>query len=256
MFEWIKEAVYIFSYLLLLFPGSLIPIPENELDPTRPNIILAYGLGGTPSVMLPLRARLGNAGFNVVIADTGWARKDIDTLTARFDKFLTKQEERLHQKYGLRLTDLEKDLVFLGHSMGGLIILAAQARDPELMHFQVVTAGTPFRGSSLARFVFWHEAARQIRPDSKWLAKLREDIQNNPRKLLQIRAEKDEFVPTNSATLEMYPSYAAPIVGHAALIFELDPEILKDLFPHHQEKLKSAAQTLKQHAYAIKIQSP
>lgn len=113
--------------------------------------------------------------------------------------------------------------------MGGLIIVAAQRYDRQLMKFQVASAATPFRGAPSAYIAFWRWPAYEMRPDAAWLRDLAEDMKNHPRKLFQIRAESDETVPAESSVLTGHPHYVAPFPGHIALIFELEPQILKNL---------------------------
>lgn len=231
MLAWTKEIVYVISCFALSVSNIAHAPPHGEFDPARPNIVLVYGMGMTPPVMLPLKTKLEEARFNVLIADIGWARGDIDNLAKRLDEFLTERGKVLSERHGLALSALKDDVILFGHSMGGLVIIAAQIRDRKLLEFRVVSAGTPFRGAAAAHIAFWNKAARQMRPDSRWLENIREDMRRHPRKLFQIRAKKDELVPADSSALEGYPSYAAPITGHAALIFELDPEVLKQFFP-------------------------
>lgn len=233
MLGWAKEAVYALSYFVLTVSGILGGVPPNEFDPTKPNIVLVYGLGATSPTMLPLKAKLEEVGFNVIIADIGWAQYDIDILAKRLDKFLDEREKVLNERHGLVFSALKNNIVLFGHSMGGLIILAAQTREQKLLGLQVVSAGTPFRGSPAAYIAFWSKAASQMRPDSEWLTLLRWNMEENPRKLLQIKARKDELVPADSSVIEGYPSYVIPVIGHAALIFEFEPEILKQFFPGH-----------------------
>ena len=233
MLGWLKEIIYIFSYLGLVIASPFVDIPDGELDPAKSNIVLVYGLGGTPTVFLPMKEKLEEAGFNVLIADIGWARKDIEIHAKRLNKFLKSREEFLKKRYGMSLADLQDNILFFGHSMGGLIIIAAQRENHELLQFQVVAAGTSFHGTPLAYAIFWRKPGRQMFPDSIWLQGLARDMEKNPRKLYQIRAKSDELVPAYSSVLEGYPAYVAPFVGHAALFFELDPKIFKQFFPNY-----------------------
>ena len=228
---WIEEICYIVLYISLVLQNPANPVEEGEFDPVKQNIVLVYASWGTPNTMLRMKEKLEKAGFNVLIPNLGWMKGEkIDKFADRLQRFIEAREKRLLERHGGILSDLKNKTVLFGHSMGGLVILAAQRIDERLLEFQVITAGTPLKGSPLAYLVPWSEQGREMRPDSEWIKKLREHIKEHPRRLLQIQAESDELVPRDYSALEGYPTHITSFVGHAALIFKLDAEIFRGTF--------------------------
>ncbi|HXZ92273.1 MAG TPA: alpha/beta fold hydrolase [Burkholderiales bacterium] len=97
--------------------------------------ILVHGLWMRGLVMGPLAARLTRAGFRCHLFDyTGRARP----LAANAERLahLARQVGAAH---------------FVGHSLGGLVVLDALAREPSLPVGRVALLGTPARGCFAAR---------------------------------------------------------------------------------------------------------
>jgi len=114
-------------------------------------VILAHGLWVPGLVMQPLAARLVRAGFRCHIFSYTGALRPMETHVARLVRF-ARAIGPAH---------------FVGHSLGGLLIMQALARRPELAVGRVVLLGTPARGCyagrriasyQLGRWLFGHSA--------------------------------------------------------------------------------------------------
>ena len=115
------------------------------------DVILAHGLWVPGVVMKPLAARLERAGFRChTFSYLGAARP------------LEAHAERL-----ARMARSIGPAHFVGHSLGGLVVMEALIRRPEIAAGRVVLLGTPARGSyagrrvaryRLGRWMFGHSA--------------------------------------------------------------------------------------------------
>ena len=109
-----------------------------------PEVILAHGLWVPGVLMRPLARRLERAGFRChVFSYLGTARPMED-----------------HCKRLARLARSIGPAHFVGHSMGGLIVLEALARHPDLAAGRVVLLGTSARGNFAGRRLARHAAGR------------------------------------------------------------------------------------------------
>ena len=224
----LKEGLYILEFTVSTILDLLSETkPPGELDLTKTNIVLVYGFSSTQAVMMPLQKKLKNRGCNVLIPDLGFTIYDIDWHAEKLADFFRQQKKLLQEKHGKTLADLQDKIILFGHSMGGLIILAAQRIDRELLNIPVITAGTPLKGSYATIFAFLSPAANQMHPDSLWLKEIRQDMIPHPRKILYASALLDELVPSSSSHINDNPWITTEIIGHMALVYEL---VLDDLF--------------------------
>jgi len=226
---WAKELFYILKIFLLKISSIVFPVSRGNFDPEKQNIVLVYGFGVSPSVFILLKRKFEDSGYNVLIPDLGWAIKDIDIHARRFVRFTREQEKILKETYQKKLSDIKDRTLFLGHSMGGLIILSAQKQEPTLKAFPILTLGTPLHGSPLAYTIPFLKPGREMLPNSQWLCALYKDIRQTPPKLIQVKAVRDEFVPKKYSHIEGFPAHTVPITGHAALLFELTPKMIQKI---------------------------
>lgn len=223
----LKEGLFItntaVSVILDLFSAKR---PPGELRPDKINIVLVYGFLSTQTTMLPLQKGLRRNEYNILLPDLSLTVYDIDWHARELVCFFEEQKKILKKKYNLALSDIRDKILFFGHSMGGLIILAAQRIDRELLDIPIVTAGTPLKGAEVAVLAslvfFWSTAIYQMYPNSAWLKNLSLDLEEYPRKMFSISALIDELVPLNSSHLNnQHPWMTTKIIGHIALIYEL-----------------------------------
>lgn len=213
--------------------GARTEVPEGEFIPGKPNIILVHGFTNSPGSMLPMKERMENAGWNVLIPDIGSSFSRVEEMASKLVDFIRKKESAATMKHGSTLESLRDDVLLFGHSQGGLVVVTAQRLDRELIRLPVTTAGTVFKGTPMALFAVLTETGRNKLPGSAWLLELEEDMRAHPRDLLQITAETDWLIPASANVLPNYPVYVAPFSGHMALIYELDPAILGRRLPKH-----------------------
>jgi pimeloyl-ACP methyl ester carboxylesterase len=108
------------------------------------DVILAHGLWVPGVMMWPLAARLERAGF-------------------RCHTFSYLGTARPMEDHSERLARFARDIGpahFVGHSMGGLVVLEALARFPELAAGRVVLLGTSACGNFAGRRLARHAAGR------------------------------------------------------------------------------------------------
>lgn len=229
----IKETTWSVMHYAFLSLSSLSlfkTIPCGELSADKPNIILVYGFLGMYKTFMPLKERLEKLGYNVLTPDLGCTMHDLSMHAHRLIIFLKDRELILQKNHHKSLNDLKNNLVFLGHSMGGLIILEAQRLNASLNKMKVITCGTPIKGTPVAYCcAFFSKAARQIIPDSTFINTLQEDLKINARNLTQLKAEIDLAVPECYSSLSTYPSHVVSVIGHVSLVFDLPDEVLKKL---------------------------
>jgi pimeloyl-ACP methyl ester carboxylesterase len=108
------------------------------------DVILVHGLWVPGLVMQPLAARLARAGFRCCVFSYSGVARPIEAHAerlARFARALPADRGPAH---------------FVGHSLGGLVILEALQREPATQAGRVVLLGTPvhgcFAGRRFARF--------------------------------------------------------------------------------------------------------
>ena len=135
------------------------------------DVILAHGLWVPGVVMRPLAARLERAGLRCHTFSYLGAGRPLEAHAARLARFARE------------LPDQGGPAHFVGHSLGGLVILEALQRHPEMAAGRVVLLGTPvngcYAGRRLARYPggrwflgesesLWRErrAARWNRPEA------------------------------------------------------------------------------------------
>jgi len=115
------------------------------------DVILAHGLWVPGLVMQPLAARLERAGFRCRIFSYLGASRPLEVHAERLAR-LARETGPAH---------------FVGHSLGGLLLMETLGRRPEIAVGRVVLLGTPARGSyagrrvaryRLGRWLFGHSA--------------------------------------------------------------------------------------------------
>ena len=103
------------------------------------HVIVLHGLWMRSFTLAALRRRLRHAGYNVELLDYASVFREpkigIEALLARTRAL---RNQKVH---------------FVGHSLGGLIVLHALRQEPDLAGGNVVCLGAPLRGSSVARGV-------------------------------------------------------------------------------------------------------
>lgn len=121
---------------------------EQPIQSQPETVVLVHGLWMNGLEMSLLRWRLGKAGFVTQRFSYPTVHCDIAANAARLQQFLS---------------DLDADTVhFVGHSLGGLLILQLFEDFPVQRPGRIVLLGTPFRGSATARNLARHAWGRRL----------------------------------------------------------------------------------------------
>jgi pimeloyl-ACP methyl ester carboxylesterase len=121
------------------------------------HVVLVHGLWVPGWVMRPLAARLARAGFRCRTFSYMGAGKPIETHAerlARFARDLPLEGGPAH---------------FVGHSLGGLVVLEALQRHPSMAAGRVVLLGTPARGCFAGRRLARYPGGRWFLGESEAL---------------------------------------------------------------------------------------
>ncbi|MCC6210890.1 MAG: alpha/beta fold hydrolase [Burkholderiales bacterium] len=110
------------------------------------NVVLVHGLWAPGAVMQPLAARLALAGFRCRTFSYMGASRPLAAHAERLARF-ARELGPAH---------------FLGHSLGGLVVLEALCAHPELAAGRVALLGTPARGCDAARRLARHRTGRWL----------------------------------------------------------------------------------------------
>ncbi len=210
----VECAVFIFCFVVV-FPFERLWMGRERLttlvgdgrDDKHLPILLVHGYGCSRAAWWWLRRRLVDGGRVVatISLEPTFASIDdyVDALAKRIDEVLT-------------VTGGER-LILVAHSMGGLVASAYLQRCGSRRVARLLTLGTPYQGSRLARFGRG-ENARQMRVASRWLRNLA-----NPSTLVDcvvIFSRHDNFVlPWSNLLLSGAKSVAVDGVGHLAMLY-------------------------------------
>lgn len=155
-------------FLALTYPLGRLKWVREPAAPGKngPVIICLHGLFHNPSAWLLVRFRLRRAGFaNCYCPAYRSFTNDIpgalEELTPKIEAILKRHPEQ--------------GIIFLGHSLGGLLSLGLGSKNNFWPTQLIITMGTPFRGSKMAVFGL-SRLARSLHPDSPELETLRSGI--------------------------------------------------------------------------------
>jgi pimeloyl-ACP methyl ester carboxylesterase len=183
------------------------------------DVILTHGLWVPGAVMLPLAARLERAGYRCRTFSYMGAGEPLEVHAERLARFA----RRIGPAH------------FVAHSMGGLVVLEALNRLPELGAGRVVLLGTPARGCyagrRIARYapgrwflgqseVLWREgrASRWTRPEA--LGVVAGSLPFGLGRLFgPLPGVNDGVVSLEETAVEGMAGRAVLPVGHSAMLF-------------------------------------
>jgi pimeloyl-ACP methyl ester carboxylesterase len=154
----IVDSVRTFSISQPLFALRQYPEPRQ---PTGIPVLMVHGYFCNHAVWLPLADRLAAAGHPL-------AGIDMEPPFCRIEEHAPAIADAVER---LRAATGRPRIALLCHSMGGLAARAYLRRYGDDAIAQVITLGTPHRGTVHARFGMGM-CAKQMRPDSDWLLEL------------------------------------------------------------------------------------
>lgn len=110
-----------------------------------------------------------------------------------------------------------KDLILIGHSMGGLVSSLYAPRDPSVK--KVITIGSPLHGTPMA-YLGIGPNAKEMRPSSELLQEIREGMRKSSTRFFHIATRCDQLViPGDSAMLKENEHVVFEDLGHVSLIY-------------------------------------
>lgn len=204
------------SYLRHLARGNRIRrrASFDNLDATKPPILLIHGFLGTRGSMYQLERRLVDDGFVVVSFNIG-------TLNVRD---IRRSAFMIHRKIErvLAQTPYQK-IDIVGHSMGGLIGLyyVKKLGGHERVR-KLVMMGTPVRGTwialaGVATLGLWSTSSWQLLPRSRFLDELAQGPVPPEVEVTTLAAVRDWVVPLKSTRLPGAAAVTVPL-GHSSLV--------------------------------------
>ena len=203
--EW---SAFIANFIVLSpFESLWMGADHLRSSPQRPPILLVHGYGCSRAAWWWLRRRLEARGWVV-------ATINLEPIYADIEHYVEPLELRIDDV--LAATGAAR-LTLVGHSMGGLVIRAHLRRHGADKVSRVVTLGTPYGGSELARIGFGANGQQMV-PGNDWLAQLAEYPQ--PVETTIIFSPHDNYVmPQTSLYLAGTQRCALEGLGHLAMLY-------------------------------------
>ena len=173
----------------------------------RPPLLLIHGYSCSRAVWWYLRKRLEAAGWTV-------ATINLEPCYASIESYVEPVSRRIDEV--LSVTGA-KQLILIGHSMGGLVARAYLRRHGTAKVDRLVTLAAPHSGSELARIAIG-ENARQMTPENAWLKALaNEELLFNT---VTIYSPHDNYVmPQSNQAFAGAQSRTIDGLGHLSMLF-------------------------------------
>jgi len=151
---------------VVLSPFENLWMGPDRLRPSaeRPPLLLVHGYGCSRAAWWWLRRRLEAHGRVV-------ATLNLEPIYADIERYVEPLAQRIDEV--LAATGAAR-LILVGHSMGGLVIRVYLRRYGADKVLRVVTLGTPYGGSELARIGFGVNGHQMV-PGNDWLVRLAEE---------------------------------------------------------------------------------
>jgi triacylglycerol esterase/lipase EstA (alpha/beta hydrolase family) len=218
-FFWTKSLIIeLFVFLVTFF---LIPIfsrfnlqwVKKGINNRKP-IILIHGYLHHSFVWIYHGRRLNKKGFSPIFT------LNLKNTFGSIQDHANDLEKKIHKV--LKGTK-QNEVILIGHSMGGLIAshFAMNASNKNLVK-NVITIGSPLKGTSMARFGVG-KCAKEMRRGSSFIKDLHEKMKNEKKiNFYHIATRTDELVvPFNSAIVlgEDNKHFVLDGLGHASLLY-------------------------------------
>ena len=194
---------------VVLSPFENLWLGPDRLRPSteRSPLLLVHGYGCSRAAWWWLRRRLEARGWVVATINLEPIYTDIEHYV----------EPLAHRIDAVLAETGAARLILVGHSMGGLVIRAYLRRHGADKVSRVVTLGTPYGGSELARIGFGANG-RQMVPGNDWLAQLDEYMQAV--ETTTIFSLHDNYVmPQTNLILTGAQRYVLDGLGHLAMLY-------------------------------------
>lgn len=210
--NWAYAMTFELLALLAVAVMRLIPMKEMALGRGGRPILLVHGYMNHGSVWRFPKKRLEALGLGPIYTiSLGHPFRSIRWYAEK----VKAKAELIAQETG------RKDLILIGHSMGGLVSswYATQIA-PALSVTDVITIGSPLFGTPMAH-IGLGENAREMEPNSPFLEILRAGIaQKKEIRFYHIATKSDQLViPGSSAVIPENEHFIFEDIGHASLLY-------------------------------------
>ncbi|MBI5178980.1 MAG: alpha/beta fold hydrolase [Nitrospinae bacterium] len=176
-----------------------------------PLIVILHGYLSVPTHWLPLQKKLKRRGFKNIL------RYSYHSLAGSIEAWSTELAKRMEPFH-------EHGIVFVGHSMGGVVAAWAASKMPKGSVKKIITMGSPFAGTLMADFALTFNARKlypytpEIEKTKKLLEELDPDIE-----FVCLWSRFDQLiVPPESAAPERARAVEMKGLGHTGYHFEAD----------------------------------
>ena len=182
-------------------------------------ILLIHGLYHNSSAWIEYRKQLNDAKLGPIFTiNLGNPFDSIDVYAQRVRDMVANIQ---------RITGL-KDIVLIGHSMGGVVAtkFALEFATEETKVTDIITIGSPLKGTSIAKYFGWGKGVREMRKGSDYLTVLNDKILAQAKiNFFHIASETDALVPIWSSLPqenENTKHLKISNIGHTALLLTSD----------------------------------
>ncbi|UGQ47880.1 esterase/lipase family protein [Massilia endophytica] len=191
------------SWTMLWYrPGIFIADEARGLP-----VLLIHGYGCNGGYWYSLRALLRQRRISHDAVD-------LEPMTADIDSYVEQVAQGVQR---LLAATGQRELVLVGHSMGGLVGRAYLRKYGWAHVARLVTLGTPHHGTALASLGLG-ENARQMRRGGDWLASLNADDTKTRSRITSIWSHHDNIIaPQDSCALPGAKNIEVGGIGHVAL---------------------------------------
>ncbi len=211
LFHWTHAMTFELFALLGVAALRLTPHKHEIRGSGRP-ILLVHGYINHGSVWTLFKRRLEALQFGPIYTiNLGHPFRSISS----YAEIVKAKAEEIAKVTG------RKDLVLIGHSMGGLVsaLYAAKLSSPNTVT-DVITIGSPLNGTPIA-YLGLGPNAKEMRPRSNLLKEMREVMANRKDiRFFHLATKSDQLViPGSSAIFPENQHFLFEDLGHASLLY-------------------------------------
>lgn len=222
IFYWAKEIIYFFAIVILLNLVGLFYRPKTgSFSEDKLNVVLVHGIMTKSIIFVFLRKKLRSLGYNVVMFEYGFGFDDITKNAKKLEDFL------FQNKKG--------EIILVGHSLGGVIILEAKRLSREVLELPAITMCSPVRGAPLFWVFFWSKAGRQFNPQGEFIKRIRE-FSPNYKNTVFVKSAFDGVVFDGYSCFSENACVTLDVKGHTALPFEVSINDMKKIIDQALKK--------------------